>query len=310
MLWYSRSLFDEAGLNYPPHKFGEKYKMPDGTEVDWNYDTIRTLGKLLTVDQNGKDASMPDFDPESIEQWGFDPQRDDLRYVGGYWAPGSLVADDGKTVAIPDAWKAAWKYFYDGMWTDHFIATGPKFDEIAEPAGGYAFFSGRVAMATNYLWITYGLGEDSGVKDDWDVAVLPSNTAQYVSPLNADTFAILKGSKNQDAAFQAVSYLVKDRAAELLAPDIYGGMPAKTSDQAAYLDSLDSEFSHDVDWQVVSDSLQYPDIPNSESFMPKYGESVSIMSTYLSKWTTTAGLNLDSEIEALRAELQAAWDKP
>ena len=176
------------------------------------------------------------------------------------------------------------------MWTDHFIATGPKFDEIAEPAGGYAFFSGRVAMATNYLWITYGLGEDSGVKGDWDVAVLPSNTAQYVSPLNADTFAILKGSKNPDAAFQAVSYLVKDRAAELLAPDIYGGMPAKTSEQSAYLDSLDSEFSHDVDWQVVSDSLQYPDIPNSESFMPKYGESVSILRTYLSKWTTTAGL--------------------
>ena len=87
-------------------------------------------------------------------------------------------------------------------------------------------------------------------------------------------------------------------------------MPAKTAEQSAYLDSLDSEFSHDVDWQVVSDSLQYPDIPNSESFMPKYGESVSILRTYLSKWTTTAGLNLDTELEALRAELQAAWDKP
>ena len=85
MLWYSRSLFDEAGLNYPPHTFGEKYTMPDGTQVDWNYDTISTLGKLLTVDKNGKDATMSDFDPNTVEQWGFDPQRDDLRYVGGYW---------------------------------------------------------------------------------------------------------------------------------------------------------------------------------------------------------------------------------
>ena len=63
------------------------------------------------------------------------------------------------------------------MWTDHFIATGPKFDAIAEPAGGYAFFSGRVAMATNYLWTTYGLGEEWGVNEDWDVAPFRLTTA-------------------------------------------------------------------------------------------------------------------------------------
>ena len=86
-------------------------------------------------------------------------------------------------------------------------------------------------------------------------------------------------------------------------------MPAKTDEQEAYLQSLDSEFSHDVDWDVVSESLQYPDIPNSESFMPDYGESVNILRTYLSKWTTTPGLDLDAEIESLRAALQAAWDR-
>ena len=86
-------------------------------------------------------------------------------------------------------------------------------------------------------------------------------------------------------------------------------MPAKTSEQAAYLDSLDSKFTHDVDWQVVTDSLEYPDIPNSEGFMPDYGELVSILGTYISKWTTTRGLNIDTEIESLRAEAQAAWDR-
>ena len=309
MLWYSRSLFDEAGLAYPPHKFGEKYTMPDGTQVDWNYDTIRNLGMLLTVDKNGKDATMSDFDPNNVEQWGFDPQRDDLRYVGTYWGAGSLVGSDGKTVTIPENWKAGWKYFYNGMWNDHFIATGPEFDAIAEPAGGYAFFSGHVAMATNYLWTTYGLGKKSGIAGDWDIAPIPSYNGQYVSPLNADTFGILKGTRNPDAAFQAVSYLLNDRALDLLDPDVWGGMPAKTADQQAYLDSLDSKYAHDVDWQVVTDSLQYPDIPNSEGFMPDYGESVSILGTYLSKWTTTPGLDLDAEIESLRAELQAAWDR-
>ena len=39
MLLYKKGLFDEAGLNEPPHKYGDQYKMPDGTMVDWNYDT-------------------------------------------------------------------------------------------------------------------------------------------------------------------------------------------------------------------------------------------------------------------------------
>ena len=47
---------------------------------------------LLTVDKNGKDATEAGFDPENIVQWGFEPQRDDLRRLGAYWTAGQLVA--------------------------------------------------------------------------------------------------------------------------------------------------------------------------------------------------------------------------
>ena len=30
-LFYKKGLFDEAGLKEPPHKYGDQYKMPDGT---------------------------------------------------------------------------------------------------------------------------------------------------------------------------------------------------------------------------------------------------------------------------------------
>ena len=43
MLWYSPALFDEAGLEYPPHAYGDTYTMPDGTEAEWNYDTVKQL---------------------------------------------------------------------------------------------------------------------------------------------------------------------------------------------------------------------------------------------------------------------------
>ena len=124
MLWYKADLFEEAGLELPPHEYGAKYTMPDGTEVDWTYDTVKEIAKLLTVDENGNDATSADFDPEEIVQYGFEAQRDDLRGLGAYWGAGSLAADDGTTVEIPEAWEDAWKFWYDRMHTDHTIMTG------------------------------------------------------------------------------------------------------------------------------------------------------------------------------------------
>src|SRR5581483_11193680 len=39
ILYYNQDLFDEAGLKYPPTKFGDKYNL-DGKDVEWNYDTL------------------------------------------------------------------------------------------------------------------------------------------------------------------------------------------------------------------------------------------------------------------------------
>ena len=88
--------------------------------VDWNYDTVRKIAKMLTVDKNGKDATQAGFDPKNIVQCGFEPQRDDLRGsapTGGR----QLRRRRRQDRPDPDAWAAAWKWFYDGIWTDHFI---------------------------------------------------------------------------------------------------------------------------------------------------------------------------------------------
>ena len=43
--------------------------------------------------------------------------------------------------------------------------------------------------------------------------------------------------------------------------------------------------------------------------MPKYNESLDVLTTYQSKWTQTDGLDMDAEIDSLRADLQAIWDQ-
>jgi multiple sugar transport system substrate-binding protein len=303
-LFYKKSHFKEAGLNEPPHKYGDPYVMPDGRQVEWNYDTVREIAKILTVDKNGNDATSPSFDPQNTVQWGFEPQRDDMRQVGAYWGAGRLVADDGKTAQIPPAWAASWHYFYDAMHTDHITLTGQQFNSPDFNCCDYPFFTGNISMSENYLWSTYGIG-DAG--DDVDLAAIPSYNGQVTAAFNADTFRILKKSDHPHEAFIAMSYLLNEGAPKLL--NTYGGMPAREAQRDKFFEDLQAGFKQTIDWQVAVDGIQYADNPNFESPMPNYNEALSVLDQYGSKWQTTPGLDLDTEIENLRNALQDVFDQ-
>ena len=309
-LFYKADLFKEAGLNEPPHEWGGTYTMPDGSVVPWDYTTARKIGMLLTVDKNGKDATDPAFDPENIVQWGFEPQRDDLRQIGAYWTAGQLVAADGKTVQIPPSWAEAWHWFYDGIWKDHISMTGPQFQSQEINPNGYPFFTGNVAMSENYLWSTYGVA-DAGT--DWNLAATPSYNGQTTAAFNADTFRILKDTKHPDEAFKVLQYLLASQ--KLLTT--YGAMPAVESEQDAFLQTLQNQVGEDgkplypqkIDWNVAKEGVNHADVPNFESYMPAYNESLDLLNTFGTKWQATPGLDLDAEFAALKTQLQAIWDK-
>jgi multiple sugar transport system substrate-binding protein len=118
-LYVNKDLFDEAGLPYPPQEYGAPYIDENGEEKEWNMETLRELSLKLTVDANGNDATSPDFDPEQIVQFGFGNQWTDLRGQATFFGSGNLVDADGNA-AMPDHWRDAIKWYYDGMWTSHF----------------------------------------------------------------------------------------------------------------------------------------------------------------------------------------------
>jgi multiple sugar transport system substrate-binding protein len=90
---------------------------------------------------------------------------------------------------------------------------GALFDSTDYNPEGYPFCTARVAMEVNYLWSTYCLG---GAGETWDVAAVPAYSGTTTSPLNADTFRILKDSKHPDEAFEVLTYLIGDASADLL----------------------------------------------------------------------------------------------
>ena len=314
-LYYQRAMFDEAGLDYPPSKYGDKYTMPDGTQADWNYDTVRKVAMMLTIDKKGCDATQSCFDPKNIVQYGFEPQRDDLRGLGAYFGAGQLMGSDGKTAQIPADWAYGWKWVYNGIWTDHFIESNSVYQSTAFNGGGYTFNSGKVAMQENFMWNVCCI---TNAGRNWDLAALPSNpnTGKVTATFNADTFRILKASKNPEAAFVALTYLLGEGSQKLL--NAYSGFPARKSLQAGFFTQLEKQtdpktskpvFPTKVNWQVAIDGIKYADVPNMEAYMPAYSATLDRLQTSLTRWTSTAGLNMDTEISTLQSDIQKIWDK-
>jgi multiple sugar transport system substrate-binding protein len=167
-IYYNKTLFDEAGLAYPPHEVGEQYE-----GQDWTWETVRDLAMQLTVDANGADATSADFDPEAIEQYGLDAQfteNDARAWATIFGGSGSAVADDGTTAEWPDNWRAGLQYFYDAIWTDHFV---PNETAVQGMADGNTFQSGLIAMDVVHQWYTCCVypGEGTPSVTDWDIAV-------------------------------------------------------------------------------------------------------------------------------------------
>lgn len=304
--YYQKEMFDEAGLNYPPAKYGDKYVMPDGSEVDWNWQTVEEIAKILTVDANGNDATSPDFDPTQIVQYGFTFQwQTDLRYIGSYLGGASALAgEDGKTATVPDSWVQAWEWWHNAMWGDTPIApSGPVLAAPEFQPSGFA--SEKVALVVSPSWYTCCIA-DAG--ETWELGVVPSNADGKVnSRMDADTFRILKDTKHPDEAFQVLKYFLGDAAVELATT--YGGMPARTSQQQAFFDSKREQFPWVENWDTIVQGLAYPDVPSAEAYMPNYNEARDRITKLETLIQNEKDVDVAAEAATLQTDLQTIFDK-
>jgi multiple sugar transport system substrate-binding protein len=292
-VFYQKAMFDRAGLGYPPGKYGELYKMPDGTEVEWSWETLGEVARLLTEDVNGVSATEAGFDSTQIGRYGYAAQYEDPSHIGTFWGA-AQVYDDQNNAAIPDQWKAAWNWYYDGMWGKQpFIPTGPVIDETM---GGNPFNSGRVAMVVTPLWYTCCL---DGAGNGWELGVLPSYNGDVHGRIDADTFRILKDVEHPREAFEVLVYLTT--SAKLA--NAYGGMPAITADQDAFLAKKKQEFPWVKNWDVVLEGLKYPDIPSAEGYMPNFNEAWSRLFDFGYVMSHNDTMNLNTEIQNLENDL-------
>ena len=303
-IYYNLDLFDEAGLNYPPTEYGDPYVWPDGTEVEWNVDTLRELARLLTVDGEGNDADTAGFNRDDIVQFGFGNQWTDMRGLATLFGPGSLVDDDGNAT-MPDNWREAMLWYQDLAWEDgSYPFAGYGGADFLD--GGNWFNSGNMAMSAVHLW--YATCCVGALDDAWDFAPMPSALGQTTAKLHADTFAITRTTDHPEQAFTVLQYLLGEAASDLLT--IYGGMPARSDLQGSFFDELDQgQFAGlGLSWDVVQASLPFNDNPNHEAGLPNSQESQDCYNRVTNRLFVDPDFDVDAALDQLVDDLQAIYD--
>ncbi len=307
-IFYNKDLFDEAGLPYPPEEFGAPYVDADGNEMPWDLETLQELSMLLTVDANGNDATSADFDPESAVQFGYGTQWTDLRgRCMMFGADTARFVDADGNAIIPDGFEECVQWYHDAMWTNYFHPNAPYGGSDILSAGNW-FDSGNMAMTHVHLWYATCCTGSVSENAQWGIAVMPEVNGQITAKMHADTFAITKNTKHPEEAFEVLTYLIGDAALDLL--KVYGGLPARLSLQETYFDELNAgQFAgQDINWQVVIDSMAYPDNPNHEEALPNELEARDRLNAFNQLLDNDPDMDIPAEIEKLQTDLQAIFD--
>ena len=253
-----------------------------------------------------RDATSAKFDPTSTVQWGFDSQWADNNPEAetAIFGAHSVVGPDGKTAQIPDPLKVGLHWFSDGVWKDHFIPTYAELNSTL--LAGNSFQSGNLAMAETHSWYMCCINPAAPAKPSftWGVAVAPAYKGTTTAKLHADTFSLLKSTKNPELAFKALALLVDSGA--LLAD--YGAFPADPAKQQAFFDTIDAQYPGvTIDWSVPTAMLGYADIPSHQGYMPDYAKAKAALQA-LGNAYRTKELDIDAELTTLQTTLQGIFD--
>jgi multiple sugar transport system substrate-binding protein len=160
--FYSKSLFDKAGLPYPPAT----------VDKAWSWDQFVEVAKKLTVDSKGVTADKRGFDPTSTVQFGVSALISDWwgRWLPFIWSAGAdLVSRDGKkyTLNTPQGVTAI-KLLADLINVHHVHPTPTVSAGLPGPETAIA--QHRTAMIIDGQWTC---GYLPPLTSDWGIGVLP-----------------------------------------------------------------------------------------------------------------------------------------
>jgi multiple sugar transport system substrate-binding protein len=196
LLFYNKALFDAAGVAYP-------------TDA-WTFEDMRQAAIQLTLDDQGRNAADPAFEPTKIVQWGWNGgltffwQRHLVRGWGGdfcanadctlmnFTAPATLEAVD---------------WWVKLVTVDHATLYDP-YGGSQTGIPGDPFLAGKAAMGYNGFFAVGQLNSSGAI--DYDIAqpLLGADSKRY-TPLSTNGYMIAANSEHPQEAWALVQALVE-----------------------------------------------------------------------------------------------------
>lgn len=175
-LWYNKTLFDEAGMDYP--------------DETWTWDTLKEAAKKLTKDDGSQYGMCA----------GLHNQEGYYNFV--YQNGGEIVTADNKSGYAEEAAIGGIQEYFS------YVAEGLSPEIYDDKARAEAIQNGQCAMGLFGSWNLSGFAANDFMKENFDCAVLPtSNEGGKSSIFNGLGNAIAATTEHPDEAWKWVEYL-------------------------------------------------------------------------------------------------------
>jgi multiple sugar transport system substrate-binding protein len=231
VMYYNKTLFERHGR-----------KLPDDS---WTWDQFLDAARAL---------SRPSGDTQTMGQFGFE-----TRWHENVWSPwiwnngGELFNAEGTkcTLDSPAAIEG-FQYLVDLL---HRWKVAPTPAELTERRlGTNAFGTGKVGMVWNAIYFLPNYRRSDGLSQmEWDIAPIPKGKRGRTTTNPTSGLTMWKGSKNPEASWAFMRYLVSEEASKTYVTDGIDGMPVHRG--AADLVLKDSQPPKSK--QVFADAFKY-----------------------------------------------------
>ena len=297
MIFYNEELFDAAGLDYPPHKFGES---------DWTYARLEEIALQTSLDSAGKKATDPAFVRDNQTQWGYDEssqEGNNPRNLAMQWGSKHTgFSPDYRTAQFADPeWIDRWQWASDAIWKKSIMAS----DQENKTLQINPFLTGKVAMYFGHTWALGAAFQNTEFA--WNIAAVPAGpTGTIMSPMSADTFAIPRSAKNPDAGWEVAKWMFSATTLPKLCT-IWNCLSARKSGQQTFEQIMQEKYPH-MDLQVISDAVQYLDKPLGEGWVPAPKQVLDLMTNAVGLIRTGQNKDASAVLETLNGDVQKAAD--
>ena len=211
-LWYNKTMFDEAGLEYPT--------------ADWTWDDVTEAAKKLTKDDGSQYGLAM---PNGSNQDGY--------YNLVYDNEGYIINDDKTQSGWDDPKTIEAMKTYEG-WIKEGVM--PSLETMSENGVDVLFESGKVAMVTQGSWMLAAYRDNEYTAANCDCVELPKSatTGRRASIYNGLGWAASATTEHPEEAWKLIEYLGSKEAQEKQA-ELGVTMSAYTGTSDAWAKSAD-----------------------------------------------------------------------